>query len=189
MATTQNQVYQLAESMHPMAWRERGLPAALRETIGRSLDEAGVAYRFELKGRGLSQLSPGVHAALYRLACEAAVYVFAQQACSTITITLRGGFNHGQRWATLRVEGKTQHGDTIELPPQRKQQSQLLASKLGASRLGVIAMRDYARLYNGELHTFTEANAFRVTALMHDVTQRVQEPLAAPPASLELYIR
>jgi two-component system, NarL family, sensor histidine kinase FusK len=72
-AATQNQMYRLAESMHPTAWRERGLPAALRETIARVLDEAGLAYRFELKGRGLSQLSPGIHAAIYRLACEAVV--------------------------------------------------------------------------------------------------------------------
>ncbi len=41
VATTQGQVYRLAESMHPTAWRERGLPGALRETIARTLDEAG----------------------------------------------------------------------------------------------------------------------------------------------------
>lgn len=186
MAATQGQVYQLAESLHPTAWRERGLPAALRETIGRSLDEAGIAYRFELKGRGLSQLSPGVHAAIYRLACEAVVYAYARQAWSTITISLRGGLTHGQRWASLRVEGNT---DSAAPGTPRRLDSQHLAAKLGANSLGVIAMRDYARLYNGELHTFTKPDAFRITALMHDVSQRVQEPLSAPPAALELYIR
>ncbi|MFC3653729.1 MASE1 domain-containing protein [Dyella humi] len=188
MATTQSQVYQLVESMHPSAWRERGLPAALRETIGRSLDGADIAYRFELQGRGLSQLSSGVHAAIYRLACEAVVYVFAQQAWLTITISLRGGFTHGQRWAVLRVEGYTDHAEA-DLPMQKKQESQHLAAKLGANSLGVMAMRDYARLYNGELHTLTQTNVFRVTALMHDVSQRVPESLATSPASLELYIR
>jgi glucose-6-phosphate-specific signal transduction histidine kinase len=189
MASTQSQVYQLVESMHPTAWRERGLPAALRETIGRALDEAGAAYRFELKGRGLSQLSPSVHAAIYRLACEAVVYVFAQHAWSTITISLRGGLTHGQRWAVLRVEGKT-HGPATALPMQKKPESQSLAAKLGANSLSAMAMRDYARLYNGELHTFTDANAFRITALLHDVSVRMQEPrAAAPAASPELYIR
>ncbi|GGA16794.1 MASE1 domain-containing protein [Dyella nitratireducens] len=189
MATTQSQVYQLVESMHPTAWRERGLPAALRETIGRALDEASIAYRFELTGRGLSQLSPSVHAAIYRLACEAVVYVMAQHAWSTITISLRGGFTHGQRWAVLRVEGSAHHTEAA-LPVQNKQETQHLAAKLGANSLSAMAMRDYARLYNGELHTFTEANAFRMTSLLHDVSQRVQEPrAAAPAASPELYIR
>ena len=188
MATTQSQVYQLVESMHPTAWRERGLPAALRETIGRSLDEAGIAYRFELHGRGLSQLSPGVHAAIYRMACEAVVYVFARQAWSTITISLRGGHTHGQRWATLRVEGKAEQIETT-LPMHKKQESQQLAAKLGANNLGVMAMRDYARLYNGELHTLTEPDKFRITALMHDVSQDVQHADDVRPGSLELYIR
>lgn len=186
MADAQSQIYQLVESMHPTAWRERGLPAAMRETIGRSLDEAGIAYRFELKGRGLSQLSPGVHAAIYRLACEAVVYVFTRQAWSTITISLRGGFTHGQRWATLRIQGEADH---TKATTPGKQETQYLAAKLGANSLGVMAMRDYARLYNGELHTFTEPHAFRVTALMHDVGQRAQESQAASPVSHELYIR
>lgn len=188
MANTQSQVYQLVESMHPIAWRERGLPAALRETIGRPLDEAGIAYRFELTGRGLSQLSPGVHAAIYRLACEAVVHVFARQAWSTITISLRGGFTHGQRWVTLRVEGKADHMETA-LPMQRKQECQHLAAKLGANSLGVMAMRDYAQLYNGQLHTFTKADAFRITALMHDVSQHVPQSVDVQPVSLDLYIR
>ena len=185
MAAAQSQVYQLVESMHPTAWRERGLPAAMRETIGRALDEAGIAYHFDLNGRGLSQLSPGVHAALYRLACEAVVYAFTRQSWSTITISLRGGFTHGQRWATLRVEGKAETG----LPARGKLEGQQLAAKLGANNLGVMAMRDYARLYSGDLHTFTKPDAFRITALMHDVGQRTQEMQAASPASLELYIR
>ncbi|WP_333676667.1 MASE1 domain-containing protein [Dyella sp.] len=189
MAATQSQVYQLVESMHPTAWRERGLPAALRETIGRALDEAGIAYRFELTGRGLSQLSPSVHAAIYRLACEAVVYVLAQQDWSTITISLRGGFTHGQRWAALRVAGSA-HPIASVPSTQKKQETQHLAAKLGANSLSAIAMRDYARLYNGELHTFNGPNVFRMTSLLHDVSQRMQEPrAAAPAASPELYIR
>jgi hypothetical protein len=187
MAATQNQVYRLADSMHPTAWRERGLPAALRETIGRTLDEAGIAYHFQLKGRGLSQLSPGVHAAIYRLACEAVVYVFAQQAWSAITISLRGGFTHGRRWAALRVEGTTDHPQTA-LPMQRKHESRQLAAKLGANSLGVIAMRDYARLYDGELHAFSGPCTFCVTTLVHDARQPLPQPPAAP-ATPELFIR
>ncbi|RDS79960.1 hypothetical protein DWU98_16105 [Dyella monticola] len=187
MAATQIQVHQAVESMHPTAWREGGLPAALRETIGLALEEAGVAYRFELKGRGLSRLSRGLHAAIYRLACEVVVYVFAWQAWSTITVSLRGGFTHGQRWVTLRIQG---YGRAeAALPMHRKEESQYLAAKLGANSLSVMAMRDYARLYNGELHTYNEPHTFRITALMHDVSQQVQGSHATTPAPLELYLR
>ncbi|GLQ45645.1 hypothetical protein GCM10007862_06960 [Dyella lipolytica] len=185
-AATQSQVYRLAESMHPTVWRERGLPAALRETIARTLDEAGFAYRFELKGRGLSQLSPSVHAAIYRLACEAVVYICEQQAWSTIMISLRGGHTNSQQWAVLRVEGLVNHSD-INDPVFKKFESQQLASKLGANGLDTDAMRDHVRLYDGELHVRTRDDKLQITALIHDANQQVRESHGAPPA-LKLYI-
>ncbi|GLQ48785.1 MASE1 domain-containing protein [Dyella flava] len=184
-ATAQSQMYRLAESMHPTAWRERGLPAALRETIARVLDEAGLAYRFELKGRGLSQLSPGIHAAIYRLACEAVVYVSEQQPCSTIFTSLRGGLTHQQRWAVLRVEG------IVAQPPDdathKKYESQSLASKLGVLGLDIQAMKDHVHLYGGELHIRRSAGKVQITALLHNAAQQVRGAQHAPPV-LELYL-
>jgi two-component system, NarL family, sensor histidine kinase FusK len=181
VASTQSQVYRLAESMHPNAWRERGLPAALRETIARTLDEEGIAYRFELKGRGLSQLSLGVHAAIYRLACEAVVYICEQQTWSAVSITLRGGLTNGQRWAVLRVEGRASH-DGINDPVYKKHEGQQLASKLGANGLGIGAMRDHVRLYDGELHVSASPDKLRITALMQDANRKLRESPMATPA-------
>jgi two-component system, NarL family, sensor histidine kinase FusK len=186
-AATQTQVYRLAESIHPTAWRERGLPAALRETFARTLDEAGLSYRFEMKGRGLSQLSPGIHAAIYRLACEAIVYICEQQAWSTIAISLRGGITNGQRWAVLCIKGFATLTDVND-PVYNKNESQQLAAKLGANGLDIHAMRDHVRLYDGELHLRTSQDACQISALIHDANLHVRESHAAPPA-LELYIR
>lgn len=185
-ATTQSQMYRLAESMHPTAWRERGLPAALRETIARVLDEAGLAYRFELKGRGLSQLSPGLHAAIYRLACEAVVHVSEQQPCSTIITSLRGGLTNHQRWAVLRVEGIVQRGNPME-GAHTKYESQQLAIKLGAVGLDINAMRDHVHLYSGEVHVRQSAEKVQVTILLHNSANQVREVQHASPA-LELYL-
>jgi two-component system, NarL family, sensor histidine kinase FusK len=185
-AATQNQVYRLAESMHPTAWRERGLPAAMRETIARTLDESGIAYRFQLKGRGLSQLSPGVHAAIYRLACEAVVYICGQQ-WSTVIITLRGGLTNGQRWTTLRVEGVS-HAQDINDPVYTACDSRQLALKLGTNGLGIDAMRDHVRLYDGQLHLRAQEDKLRITALMHDDRPQLREATTGAPAR-ELYIR
>ncbi len=185
-AATQSQVYRLAESMHPTAWRERGLPAALRETIARTLDEAGLAYRFELKGRGLSQLSPSVHATIYRLACESVVHICEQQTWSIIAISLRGGLTNGQRWAVLRVEGLASQTN-INDPIYNKHESQQLAIKLGANGLSIDAMRDHVRLYDGELHARMLKDKFQITALIHDASRQMRESQRASPA-LALYV-
>jgi two-component system, NarL family, sensor histidine kinase FusK len=185
-ATTQHQMYRLAESMHPTAWRERGLPAALRETIARPLDEAGIAYRFALTGRGLSQLSPGVHATIYRLACEAVVHATEQRHWSAITATLRGGFTRGQRWAVLRIEG-TVEDDVAQVFAHSKHEYAPLAAKLGTTGLDVAAMRDLVRLYDGELHTRRSPSKLLITALIHNSTHEVRESQNATPA-LELYL-
>jgi two-component system, NarL family, sensor histidine kinase FusK len=186
-AATQYQMYRLAESMYPTAWRERGLPAALRETIGRALDEAGLGYRFDMKGRGLSQLSPSVHSAIYRLACETVAHVCEQQPCTTIVLSLRGGLTHEQRWAVLRVEGLIDTDET-NTPIQHTQERQQLALKLGVTGLGVAAMRDHVRLYDGEMHTRKAPGKYQVTALVHDTSHTAQEA-ASTSSLLELCIR
>jgi hypothetical protein len=44
------QVHHIAESIQPSAWRERGLAAALEESIGTVLHEAGIRYACETPG-------------------------------------------------------------------------------------------------------------------------------------------
>ncbi|QAU24448.1 hypothetical protein EO087_10990 [Dyella sp. M7H15-1] len=184
---TQNQVYQLAESMHPVAWRERGLPAALNETIARALDEAGIAYRCEITGRGFTRLAPAVLTATYRTACEAVVYVSSRLACTRVKLVLRGGETNGKRWVVLRVEGsldETGVANAVYLSEER----QRLASKLGASALDVVEMRDQVRIFDGVLHTRTPGNKLQVTALLHDAAREVRssKPASAP---LRLWVK
>lgn len=184
---TQNQVYQLAESMHPIAWRERGLPAALNETIARALDEAGIAYRCEITGRGFTRLAPAVLTATYRAACEAVVYVSSRLACTRVKLVLRGGETNGKRWVVLRVEGsldETGVANAVYLSEER----QRLASKLGATALDVTEMRDQVRIFDGVLHTRKPQNKLQITALLHDAARDVR---SAKPARtpLRLWVR
>jgi two-component system, NarL family, sensor histidine kinase FusK len=186
-ATTQHQLYRLAESMYPTAWRERGLPAALRETIGRALDEAGLGYRFDMKGRGLSQLSPSVHSAIYRMACEAIAYVCEQQPSTTVILSLRGGLTHEKRWAVVRAEGLIDV-DEASVLAQQKPERQQLATKLGATGLGIAAMRDHVRLYRGGVHVRKAPGKYQITALIHD-TSHATEDASTTSSLLELCIR
>jgi hypothetical protein len=186
---TQSQVYRLAESMHPVAWRERGLPAALNETVARALDEAGIAYRCQISGRGFSRLAPAVLTATYRTACEAVVYVTSRLACNRVSLLLRGGETNGKRWVLLRVEGvleETGIANAVFHTGERKQ----LASKLGASSLDASEIRDHVRIFDGLLHVRMPVGRLQLTALLHDTaTQEEQKEAShlAPP--LRLWIR
>jgi two-component system, NarL family, sensor histidine kinase FusK len=186
-SATNAQIYQLADSLHPLSWREKGLPSALRESIGRTLDEQGFVYRCSLEGRGLSQLSPGVHSAIYRFACEAAVYVCENFACSHVSLTLRGGFSHGQRWVVIRLEGKQLPSD-INDPVFRNRNSSQLAAKLGTQGLGLDSMRSYAHLFDGCMHVKAASDSLSITALLHDVNKAKVE-LHSDSAPLAMYLR
>lgn len=182
---TQSQVYRLAESMHPIAWRERGLPAALNETIARALDEAGIAYRCVISGRGFTRLAPSVLTATYRTACEAAIYVTSRLACTRVNLTLRGGETHGKRWVVLRVEGmleETGVASAVYHAEERKR----LATKLGASMLDIPEMRDHVRIFDGELHLRMPKDRLRITVLLHDTA--LQEERKSSSAPLRLWV-
>ncbi|WP_233842742.1 hypothetical protein [Dyella sp. 2HG41-7] len=184
----QSQVYRLAESMHPVAWRERGLPAALNETIARALDEAGIAYRCEISGRGFTRLAPAVLTATYRSACEAAVYVTSRLACNRVNLVLRGGETRGKRWVMLRVEGvleETGVANAVYHSEERKR----LATKLGASMLDIPEMRDHVRIFDGYLHLRMPSNRLRITVLLHDAVQEEQRPVSRLAPPLRLWVK
>jgi two-component system, NarL family, sensor histidine kinase FusK len=169
-SAAQNQVSQLADSMHPAAWRQRGgLPAALRETIGNVLSEAGVAYDCTIEGRGLMDLTSEIQTAIYRLACESVAYINTQMVCSRVHVRLRGGITGQVYWAVLRVEGilETAHiNDSVYDTSER----QFLASKLGAHGLAPDALHNHVRLFGGELHERITTNGVRLTYLLVDTS-------------------
>lgn len=176
--TTQSQMYRLAESMHPLAWRERGLPAALNETIARALDEAGIAYRCDITGRGFTRLAPSVLAATYRTACEAVVYMCARLACTSVHLTLRGGETNGRRWVVLRVEGTLEPVGTVNAVYPNGERH-WLPSTLGASALELTEIRDQVSIFDGILHTEVFRDGLRITALLHDAMHEVQRSTAS----------
>ncbi|RUL63237.1 hypothetical protein EKH79_12605 [Dyella dinghuensis] len=177
--SAQEKVYQLADAMHPIAWRRSGLPAALRENIGRALDELGIAYSSRIKGRGLSGVGASLHTTIYRLACESVVYIGGNLRCSRIQLLLRGAEIDGQRIIVLRVEGFVEDGATVSAFNLEGQQKQL-ASKLGATGLDLHAMRDSVRLFNGELHVKPMNQQIRITALLVDAEKEREHKAPSP---------
>jgi two-component system, NarL family, sensor histidine kinase FusK len=185
----QTQIYQLAESMHPLTWRERGLPAALNDTVARALDEAGIAYRCEITGRGFTRLASPVLTVTYRVACEAITYVTSRLACTRVRLVLRGGETQGRRWVVIRVEGvleDTGVANAVYFAEERKR----LGAKLGASALDVPEMRDHVSIFDGALHLRTFKDRLQITALLHDASQEqeVQRVAAYSASPLRLWV-
>jgi hypothetical protein len=185
--SAQDQLSKLAESLHPIAWRERGLPAALQETIGRSLNEAGIAYHCEVTGRGFTRMQSAVLVAAYRAACEAVVYVASRLACSSVRLTLRGGETNGARWVLVRVEGSMDDAKVVR-EIHAASDRRRLATKLGAMGLDMAELRDHVRLFDGELHHRTGHERMRVTMLLHDPMEGRQRHEQRASARVRLWV-
>lgn len=184
----QNHLFRLAETIHPIAWRERGLPAALRETIGRALDETGVSYACDIQGRGLSQLASTVHQSIYRLATEAVAHLCAQHPLLKVRLVLRGGTRQdGHRWAVLRIIGE---GDTSGAQDAERSRGgrSAIASLLGTHGLDMAAMRDQVALFDGVLHVKNKGRNFEISMLLHDA-QHMSVGRSFESPSARLWVR
>jgi two-component system, NarL family, sensor histidine kinase FusK len=177
-ASMRSHVDRLVDSLYPSAWRQRGLSAALHETIADALREAAINYRCRIRG-SLDDLAPGMHAAIYRLACESVMHINAQVACSSIQLGIRSGVTENGHWVALRVEGKLEDScinDAVFDTTERD----MLGSRLGAYGLGLVALRNHARLFGGELRSKATENGLRLTYMLVDAINRPMEQLTSP---------
>ena len=162
-ASTEQRMYRLADRLYPLAWSERGLPAALREgSLPRALDEAGIAYWCEIGSGGLSQLSTDVHLALYRLVCEAIACACAERDIGRIDLRLRGGIFGGRRWAVLRVDSYAEEGAS-----SRVRWDGLLPI-LGGSGLGMAAINDRVGVFEGKARARQFGGGHRISLMLFD---------------------
>jgi hypothetical protein len=166
LASTQHKVFHLVNSIHPISLRQNGLAAGLHETIGRTLDECGVAYHCSIGGVDVDTFAMDVQSAVYRLACDAVAYACDRPLCERIELSLRAGHTHGYRWVVLRFDAC--YGDHKREGHVREQNA--VANRLGTTHFSISAMRDHVSMYRGDLHLKTEAHSLRLTTLMHDVS-------------------
>lgn len=162
-ALTQHQMYRLADSLYPVAWRERGLAAALREgAMPRALDEAGVVYWCDIHGSRLDDLSANVHISLYRLACEAVTLACNKRSITHIHMRLRGGSFAGRRWVWLCVDTR------VEYERLSRVRWDDLASALGGSGLGLGAIRDRAAVFDGKVRARSLPDGQRLSVMLFE---------------------
>ena len=162
-AVAQHQLYRLADSLFPLSWRERGLTAALREgSIPRALDEGGIVYWCDIKGKVLDDLSSSVHMALYRLASESIGYACSKRNISKIRVRLRGGRFGDRRWAVLCVDSDVDY-DRLS----RVRWDDILGA-IGGSGMGLGAIKDRAGIFEGKVHVRSHGSGSRISLILFD---------------------
>lgn len=167
-ALTQHEMHRLANALYPRGWRERGVPATLREgPFAQAVAMAGATYRCDLSGRRLSQLAPDIHMALYRLACEVLVYVLSRGQSQHIHLQVRGGHTDGQRWVVMRLVGRRAAPGEEATAATAESWKQAM-TLLGASGLGIASIRDRAQIYGGYVHLRDLSDGLSVTLLLRD---------------------
>ncbi|MEI7037881.1 MASE1 domain-containing protein [Fulvimonas yonginensis] len=161
-ALTQHQMYRLADSLYPLAWRERGLPAALREgSMPRALDEAGITYWCHI-GPKVDELATSIQLTLYRLACEAIAMACSERNISHISVRLRGMSFAGRRWALLCVDSRVDYERLSRIRWDG------LQSALGASGLGLGAIKDRAMVFGGRVRIRSLGDGRRISIVLTD---------------------
>ncbi|WP_233842101.1 MASE1 domain-containing protein [Dyella sp. 2HG41-7] len=166
----------LAESLYPSAWRERGLGAALHETIGKALREAGIIYDCDMVGRELRFLSPALQAALYRVACDAVTALSSSPACTAIRMAIRTGRRQGRRWVVLRIHSVEDNRQVAYAVANSKREG--VADVLGAGLRTVEEARKLVLVFDGLLDLRSVPDGKRISMLLCD-----QVPSAIMPAS------
>lgn len=161
----QDQLFGISDSLHPVVWRDRGLPAALREgTVARMLDRAGIRYWCELKGP-LSCLSSSVHLAIYRMVSEAVAVGCGKRDVSDICVRIRGGDVNGRRWVAVSIVFR---GNAARLPHVQWEDlfPRLVRMTTG---MGLKAIKDRAAVFEGYARQRDIPGGHRISWLMLDL--------------------
>lgn len=163
-AGAQQQLFCLADSLHPVVLREHGLAAALRQgAIARALDESGIGYWCEAGDYGVNDLDHGLQIALYRSVCECVAYLGVVPGIGRVHIRLRVGQWRSHKWVYVRIDG-IRGGSAMrrDLPGD-------LSLRLAVSGAGLEATKDRVGLYGGLLRMRSSESEHRINILARDV--------------------
>ncbi|HTV87032.1 MAG TPA: hypothetical protein VME63_16650 [Dyella sp.] len=173
------QVMRLAESISPSAWRDRGVVAALNETVGGVLYEAGITYGCDASKRSLETLSQVLQAAIYRITGEAMAVLSESYECARIDLTVRTLWRQRRRWVVLRIDS-TEDQAHIARALEHAQERHRVGMKLGASMHDVNEVRQFVRVFDGTLRMRRMGDGMRMSVLLREGPQRGECERKAP---------
>jgi two-component system, NarL family, sensor histidine kinase FusK len=160
------QLFQLADGLHPVALRERGLVAALRHGgIARTLNSRRIGYWCNTRG-GINQMSDTLQLAIHRLVCEGVSYLCATRSIGDLTVHLRSGRYAGRRWAVIRIDALFSTDSDLRV------RGSFLLHRLAASGLGLDVIRDRAALHEGKVRVHATEHGECISVMVHEPDPR-----------------
>lgn len=164
----QDQLHRLTDGLYPSQIDQRGISKALREgQLARLLDECGLVYWCELKGK-LSAFQEAIHLAIYRIIAESVAEVCLAKEVSDVHVMVRCG-QRQRRWVVIQI-------DLLANPirqPNIRWQSLLPRMQRITSGVGHTAILDRAATFEGKVRFRPLADGKRVSVLLLDPLQPI----------------
>jgi glucose-6-phosphate-specific signal transduction histidine kinase len=160
----QRQLDTLADSLYPVAIREKGLPSALREgSLVQLLRDAGMFYTCDIRGP-LSRLSHTLHMTVYRIVCEAIADACSKKDMSDIRVKIRCMERNARRGVVIRIFMKA---DPIHMSHVHWGELHAHVTRT-TSGLGLRTIRDRAAVFEGRAKSRTLRGGRVISALLMD---------------------
>jgi len=185
---SREQMFQVVDGLHPVTLREQGLVAALRHGgVARALDTHRIGYWVHANGN-TQQLSKSLQLALHRIVYEAVNHLCASHGVSDLTVRIRGGQFGERRWVVVRVDA------LFASDPTQRIHGGPLLYRLGATGLGIDAIKDRVALYDGTVRVRTTEHGELISLMLYEAgaapertrVARVNQQPNATPAFLTL---
>jgi len=140
------ELHLLSDAMHPLMYRDRGLPGMLAQgALARHLEATGIAFWCDVRGPS-SVFPPAMHLAAYRLICDAVTNACTEQNVSEVLVKVRCGTHRPLRMAVL-----VQTVGDAERLAHIGWERLLPRLRLLSSGLGLRAIEDRAATYQGSM--------------------------------------
>ncbi|MGR0116377.1 MASE1 domain-containing protein [Ralstonia pseudosolanacearum] len=163
-ALVQEQIFRVANVLYPIAWRERGLPAALRESaVARSIMESGVYFTADFRGP-FSRLSTPLHLAVYRAITDIIVQACTGQPFTDVDVRIRCGERPRRAWVVVSVIFRSDEGGVSNI--RWSDLRNRVTRDFGLCTWQVI--EDHAATFEGRAGQRTSAGKRRVNMLMFE---------------------
>ena len=178
---SREQLFQVIDGLHPITLREQGLVAALRHGgVARALDAHRIGYWVHANGN-IQQLSKPMQLTLHRIVYDAANHLCASHSVSDLTVRIRGGQFGDRRWVVIRVDA------LFSSDPALRVHGGPLLHRLGATGLGIDAIKDRVALYDGVVRQRTSEHGELISLMLHEAgapertrVARTTQPIATP---------
>jgi glucose-6-phosphate-specific signal transduction histidine kinase len=149
--------------------------------VARALDTHRIGYWVHAHGN-TQQLSKSLQLSLHRIVYEAVNHLCASHSVSDLTVRIRGGQFGERRWVVVRVDA------LFASDPALRVHGGPLLYRLGATGLGIDAIKDRVALYDGKVRVRTTEHGELISLMLYEAgvaperarVARVNQPSTTP---------